>query len=343
MILKLKFVFSASVALAMLLFAALAHADMFDTTTQSAPLDFSHIETGFSLTGAHRNAECGSCHAGGVFKGTPRNCSGCHTKGSRVVATPMHPRHVVTLDPCEACHSNTVTFLGARINHGKVLPGSCSNCHNGFMATGKPSNHTGSLQALESCDRCHRTYAWSPSSYNHTGVAPGTCATQCHNGVSATGKPASHTTILKSTSSCDTCHRFFSWLPTFYNHTFIAPGSCSTCHNGVTSTGRPSNHTGAKLTMSCDRCHNTSAWLPAVYNHTGVAPGTCTTCHAAQRPSSHTARGYTASCDVCHSIASNWTFNHALQQGQHTCNSCHAHHNNSTPCDVCHSVSSWGH
>jgi hypothetical protein len=94
--------------------------------------------------------------------------------------------------------------------------------------------------------------------------------------------------------------------------------------------------------MACDSCHTTVAWLPAIYNHIGVLPGTCLSCHAAQRPTSHITRGYTASCDECHTTGASWVFNHAMQQGRHTCNLCHSGHHNSTPCDYCHSVNGWG-
>ncbi len=378
-------------ALLLSLFSTYASAEASITETQSTLHDFNHFETGFPLTGAHLNADCGTCHIGGVFKGTPRNCSGCHARGSRVIATAMPTNHFVTSDPCENCHTNTVTFLGARFNHGNAYPGSCTTCHNGRIAAGKPSSHSGGLRMTESCDRCHRTHTWISTGFDHAVVVPGTCATQCHNGTLAAARPASHTTVLKATSSCDACHRFTAWFPTFYNHASVAPGSCSTCHNGSVATGiapnhtglratlacdqchstpgwmpatyrhigvapsscltchngasaagKPANHTGAKALMACDSCHNTLAWLPAAYRHIGVAPGGCLTCHAAQRPTSHSARGYIASCDACHSTGSAWTFNHALQQGKHTCNSCHSKHHNSTPCDYCHSVNGWG-
>ena len=308
---------------------------------ETNPQDFNHAQTGYPLTGAHLNLDCVTCHVGEIFKGTPRNCSGCHARGSRVVATPMPADHFVTSDPCELCHTSTVTFLGARFNHVNALPGACTTCHNGRQAAGKPSNHNSGPQMAFSCEKCHRTYAWVPALFDHTGIAPGSCAAQCHNGTFATGRPANHATTLKANSTCDTCHRVSAWFPTFYNHTAIVPGSCSTCHNGTTATGRPANHSGAKVLMTCDQCHNTIAWLPGTYNHIGTVPGSCLNCHAAQRPTSHAARGYIASCDACHSIGPQWTFNHAMQQGRHTCNSCHSKHHDSTPCDNCHTVNHW--
>ena len=328
------------VMLLLSIFSAKGFAEL-DTTTQTPPTEFSHVATGFPLIGAHQMLECPACHVGGIFKGTPRICSECHSKGKRIIATVMPTNHVSTNDPCDTCHTNSVSFLGAHYNHSKSSPSSCPGCHNGQIATGKSSNHVAALQLTESCGRCHRTYAWMPALFDHTGVTLGACATQCHNGLSATGRPASHNSNLKSTSSCDTCHRFSAWQPTFYNHTAVTPGSCANCHNGAVATAKPSDHTGSKSVITCDKCHSTIAWLPASYNHAGVISGSCATCHGAQRPTSHAARGYSGTCDRCHSIAATWTFNHALQQGQHTCNMCHSHHNNSTPCDYCHSVNGW--
>ncbi len=49
--------------------------------------DFDHVATGFALTGAHRDAKCESCHLNGVLKGTPKECSSCHGRGSRFQTT----------------------------------------------------------------------------------------------------------------------------------------------------------------------------------------------------------------------------------------------------------------
>jgi len=119
---------------------------------------------------------------------------------------------------------------GGRFTHAGVLPGSCSTCHNGQAAPGKPGRH---LQTTLSCDACHRTTSWLPAIYTHQGAVPGTCGT-CHNGQGATGKPAAH---FVTTRSCDQCHRTTAWLPIkMYQH--ISPAyvfhgprlMCSSCH-----------------------------------------------------------------------------------------------------------------
>lgn len=244
-------------------------------------IDFNHMSTGFPLIGGHATAACETCHVGGVFKGTPRNCDGCHAVGKRVVATPKSNSHIVTDAPCESCHFNTSTFLGARYNHGTALPEQCRNCHNGRIASGKPASHNSGKKATDSCDHCHRTSAFLPASWNHVGVAPGTCTT-CHNGSAAIGKPGTHTTIAKATYQCDECHSFIGWNPARYKHNTSA--LCSSCHNGTVVAGKPGNHVAT--TDECNQCHTTTiSWLPALgakpANHIPYNAGTlCSSCHA---------------------------------------------------------------
>jgi len=55
-------------------------------------------------------------------------------------------------------------WIPASFDHNGVT-GSCSTCHNGTQATGKPGNHFGtSLQ----CDTCHNTTGWLPIDFSHT-------------------------------------------------------------------------------------------------------------------------------------------------------------------------------
>ena len=58
--------------------------------------EFDHSTTGFTLEGAHRAVDCASCHVGGVFDGTPQQCSECHSFGGLVKATPVPLDHIQT-------------------------------------------------------------------------------------------------------------------------------------------------------------------------------------------------------------------------------------------------------
>ncbi|MBI1404177.1 MAG: cytochrome C, partial [Porphyrobacter sp.] len=85
------------------------------------------------------------------------------------------------------------------------MTGTCSSCHNGSIAEGKPAGH---IPTTAQCSDCHRTTAWSPATFNHAGVT-GNCAS-CHNGTTATGKGSAH---IASTSNCAACHTIGAWSP----------------------------------------------------------------------------------------------------------------------------------
>src|SRR3990172_11046201 len=78
------------------LFAASTEAAPSATTPRRA--DFDHLRTGFPLTGAHAQARCETCHTGGRFAGTPKQCADCHGTGRRIAATAKTPNHVPTND-----------------------------------------------------------------------------------------------------------------------------------------------------------------------------------------------------------------------------------------------------
>ena len=217
-------------ALVLLAAAALSFA-------QIGTRNIDHVKTGFPLTGSHATQRCEACHINGMFKGTPKDCVGCHSAGARGISSvAVKPaNHVPTTQACDTCH-NTVSFSNARVNHSMLAPNSCLTCHNGTFASGKPANH---VPTTASCQTCHRTIAWIPAAgFDHSTVVAGTCAT-CHNGSRATGKPATH---IPTTASCDTCHKTTGWTPATFSHSGVAAGTCATCHNGTSATGKPANH-----------------------------------------------------------------------------------------------------
>ncbi|MFH7041054.1 cytochrome c3 family protein [Paucibacter sp. JuS9] len=296
----------------------------------AATSEFDHLRTGFALTGSHQNQRCESCHIGGVFKGTPRDCDSCHTSGARFAKTnTVKPAsHIPTSQSCDSCH-NTRSFTGAKMNHSGVGSGSCASCHNGAIASGKTSDH---VQTSLSCDSCHRTSAWKPlSAFNHAGVAPGTCVS-CHNGSKATGKPANHTpyTGVASLASlaCDSCHKagFTSWTPAKLHASVAVTEGCASCHAAL----KPANAVHAGQT-ACESCHkSTSSWGGAKVDHASFNASTnCASCHngssATGKPSQHMPTG-SANCSSCHSTGS-WKpskWNHTQLPVSNQCASCHS-------------------
>ncbi len=296
---------------------------------QMAGRNFDHTTTGFPLVGGHATAACETCHVAGVFKSTPRNCDGCHALGKRVIATPKSTAHIVTDAPCDTCHFNTSTFLGARYNHGTAMPGQCINCHNGRITTGRPANHNAGFMVSESCDKCHRTYAFVPASWNHVGVTPGSCGNPggCHGSdpgnpnrytVATATAPINHSLYNDTrTKACDVCHvSFVSWSVTM--HEPLA-GTCSSCHNGANAQGIPTapNHASfPSWPTECNQCHtSTVTWLGALgampSNHipsSTFAPGaTCGSCHIGTTVATgnvlHAALNPATTCVTCHNTS----------------------------------------
>ncbi len=186
---------------------------------QAKTTKFDHLSaSGFALDTTHARATCETCHVKGVFKGTPKTCEGCHSTGSRVVATPMSAAHLPTTQACDTCHK-TSGWLGAKFSHSGVVAGSCATCHNGTTARGKSPSH---IVTSASCDTCHKTTSFTPASFSHASVSSGTC-TNCHNGTSARGKTANH---IATTQSCDTCHKTNAWTPASFHR--IRPVRAST-------------------------------------------------------------------------------------------------------------------
>ena len=296
------------------------------------------------------NLSCDTCHTtGGTFSTSrfshsatqgvvPGQCATCHN-GAYTAWNAMgkHAGHAATTASCDTCHVGYASFAGsAAFNHTGVSPGSCATCHTqGGSGMAKPSNH---IPTNLSCDACHSTGGtFATSTFKHSatqGVIAGQCST-CHNGAytawNALGKSAGH---VSTTASCDTCHTgFTSFAGAGFNHTGVAPGSCSTCHvQGGSGMAKPTNH--IPTTLSCDACHNTSTFTTSTFTHSatqGIVPGQCSTCHngayttwnALGKPSGHVST--TASCDTCHKgyvSFSGAAFSHTgVAPG--TCSTCH--------------------
>jgi hypothetical protein len=95
--------------------------------------------------------------------------------------------------------------LPARFEHQGVTA-MCSTCHNGVLASGKPTQH---VQTTQDCAACHGTITWTVATFSHVGVG-GTCRT-CHNGVLAASKPVTH---VVTTLDCGSCHSTLNWTVT---------------------------------------------------------------------------------------------------------------------------------
>jgi hypothetical protein len=326
---------------------------------------FNHATTGFIISGAHLRERCESCHITTTFRGTPRDCAGCHRPGG--LSPGKANNHIPTTTNCDACHTQ-VAWNPNSFRHQAtqgMVQGNCQSCHNGGYkganALTKPLTH---VNTNDPCDSCHKTSAWLPAGYTHALAVPGACAT-CHNGARAIGKSATH---IPTTASCDACHSagvtfnpISVGVSTMHNNMAgpVSASNCSTCHSGgftnQNAQAKPATH--VSTSAQCDTCHkSTTSWATGVFDHDTASPaasGRCSQCHnsitALGKPSTHVPT--LQQCDSCHT---NFTafkpakMDHAMTAGQ--CASCHngaysfanalykttSHIPTALQCDTCH-------
>jgi hypothetical protein len=207
---------------------------------------FDHSNTGFDLTGGHSPVPCASCHIGGQFQGTPKECMGCHTTNGRINATAKPIQHIQASDRCETCHSTSAWQAVPIVDHNEVF-GACFNCHNNIQVPGKPANH---IPVQSDCNSCHTELSWQPVNFNHDFV--GDNCFSCHNNVQAEGRPPQHIPILQPL--CSNCHSNRQWVPVIrVDHTLLSD-DCVSCHNGVIAKGQIPGHRPTGGTQ-CNTCH----------------------------------------------------------------------------------------
>ena len=237
---------------------------------------FDHNSTAFKLNGKHQNVSCTSCHANGVFKGTPSNCYACHA------ARDAHGGQFGT--DCGACHS-TNGWDGATFNHGNTgfpLTGqhgnaACSSCHTNGVFKGTPSScyachaskdaHGG--QFGTDCGACHSTSGWGGATFNHS-----------NTGFPLTGR---HNNL-----SCNSCHANGVYQGT--------PANCYACH------ANDDNH-GGRFGTNCGTCHSINGWGNASFDHNITSfplvgkhrNASCESCHR-----NGVYQGLSTSCVTCH-------------------------------------------
>ncbi|MEW5829005.1 MAG: cytochrome c3 family protein [Chloroflexota bacterium] len=223
---------------------------------------FSHITTGYPLTGKHNEALCSACHldarTSNDLKNTPRECSACHLKDDAhqsrfgqdcgqchspdgwTPATFDHDLSAFKLEGehrevrCEECHVNDIY---------KGTPQACVDCHRG------DDEHGGRFG--DDCGACHNPSDWEEATFDHD-----------RSNFPLTG---AHARV-----ECEECH---------VNETFKGTATaCVSCHED------PLYHAGLFGT-DCQSCHSTTAWQPAQYNASHPFPvnhegaETCRDCH----------------------------------------------------------------
>jgi hypothetical protein len=340
------------------------------TTTVWRPSTFTHDNTRFPLTGAHRAVACNNCHTSNQYSTLSTNCIDCHRSDFAATTNPNHQAggfpqnctmchtmtswqpasfdHSTTKFPltgfhatvqCQACHVN---------NNYQITYSNCYQCHSSdYTGTTNPNHQTSGFST--NCVQCHSTTSWNGASFDHNTTK-----------FVLTGKHAS--------LQCQSCHA--------NNNYAIVYTNCYQCHNSDFTGATNPNHAAGKFSQNCQTCHSTTAWQPATFDHsttnfplTGVHTtmacqlchvndnyrlvySNCYQCHSsnfmgAANPS-HVAGNFSHNCQTCHSTTA-WqpaTFDHSTTKlpltGAHTttpCQSCHTNGNYQlvyTGCYSCH-------
>jgi len=286
----------------------------------------------YPLEGAHADVACESCHTGGKYKGTPRECNDCH----RPSTSGFYATHFI--GQCVDCHT-TASWEPYQFNHLAIAE--CASCHlkdrpvahydppdasikylaavrvQSLREMPTPTNPYETEAYADTCMRCHTdTTDWNEVTFDHFGFND--CAT-CHQEKDA---PTDH-----YAGQCSNCHNTVAWADAWFNHAGFT--NCATCHTAETPVAHYPGY-------ACATCHTTTKWKPVTFNHNGAED--CVDCHAADMPAVH----YPGQCSDCHTT-DDWAtivFNHA---GAGDCLLCHQ-----TPsihwqagCTDCHNTTDW--
>jgi hypothetical protein len=99
-------------------------------------VQFQHaaVARGFQLVGRHASLPCTSCHANNVYRGTSRDCVGCHLSDYQGTSSPNHAGAGFSTT-CNTCHraADSAWQQGRFAHRFPITSGShrqpCSTCH----------------------------------------------------------------------------------------------------------------------------------------------------------------------------------------------------------------------
>ena len=251
------------------------------TTQAWEPASFAGHDAYWPLTGKHKTAECAACHAGGVYKNTPKDCYACHKTHYDGTTDPNHKVEGFPTT-CEICHQTTAWEPASYAGHdaywpltGKHSTAKCSACHEGGVYQGTPDqcyachkpDYDGTTDPNHkadgfptTCEVCHTTGAWEPATFTgHDAYWP------------LTGKHA--------TTACADCHKGGVYSGT--------TKTCSGCHTPDYNASTNPSHTKLGMSKTCDTCHSTTSWATLKFpGHDPLFPITsgkhkkgCKECH----------------------------------------------------------------
>lgn len=327
--------------------------------------DFDHDQTGFPLRGAHRLADCESCHTEkGTFIGLDPACVACHDDPHNSAAS---RRATLNKQDCAVCHGDDswdalplppaifdhtdksqVDYV-LEHDHVKV---DCDACHTDWRFVGLEHDacldcHRDPHRAdfgKRQCEDCHpEPKGWQVPRFNHD-LTPFKLRGLHQSEPSCSDCHGAHKTEPLAFRQCSDCHghphdRQFEPKACDDCHTvFVADFKLPEFDHDITDFPLKGQH---QTVPTCDDCHGEGD--DAVY--IDLAHDDCDACHT----DAHSGRFEPAKCDTCHDeegfkVAA---FDHDDTAFPHTgkhigldCNLCHADYQwTGIPfgsCDDCH-------
>ena len=290
---------------------------------------FDHDKTPFPLTNKHAQTSCAACHAGERYKGTPTECSACHT--------PDDVHKGAQGKECGNCHT-TADWSTRKFEHaretgfpllGRHAHIGCSDCHrSGNLKDPIPKDCSGCHKADDrhasrlgpACGDCHGNDLWQVTAYDHKAFFP---LENAHAGLDC---HACHTGVIKQQklgTDCGGCHRADD------PHGGSLGKACETCHSATKWSDVSFDHDltaypllGLHVAATCGQCHENQ--------HFKETPQACIGCHAKE----DVHKGDLGKdCGACHTPNGwkLWDFDHAARTrfpltGAHSnvgCGECH--------------------
>ena len=145
----------------------------------STTAGFNHTSV-FTLAGLHATQACTACHKNNVYKGTPRDCVGCHRTDYDRTTNPNHAAAGFATT-CDSCHKASDTAWRANVSHatfalvGTHATQACAACHKNSVYKGTPRD----------CVGCHRTNYDRTTNPNHAAAGFPTTCESCHQPTAA--------------------------------------------------------------------------------------------------------------------------------------------------------------
>ena len=208
----------------------------------------------FPLVGAHATQACASCHKNSVYRGTARDCVGCHQADYQRTANPNHAAAGLPT-ACESCHRvSDPTWSGGSFNHSSFFPlvgthatQACSACHKSGVYKG----------TARDCMGCHQPDYQRTANPNHAAAGFPTACESCHSASSPSWSASfNHAGVfplvgVHATQACSACHKNGVYKGT--------PRDCMGCHQSDYQRTANPNHAAAGFPTTCESCHSASS------------------------------------------------------------------------------------